>query len=70
MEPKYKLIIEHKKGDRKLVLGGESMDELIDKIIEWQTMGSFEKNRFEKKGTLEKELKSGWYCTKETYGTE
>lgn len=67
MEPKFKLKIENKKNDRNLFLSGESIDELIEKIIEWQTMGSFEKSRFEKKGTLEEELKSGWWCLKETY---
>lgn len=66
MEPKFKLTIESKKGNRKLFLGGESMDELVKKIIKWQTMGSFEKSHYEKKRTLEEELKSGWWL-KETY---
>ena len=64
----FRLNIVNKKGDRHLTLSGDSMDELIEKIISWQTMGDFDKSHFDKKGILEKELNSGWYCTKETYG--
>ena len=47
--------------DRKLVLYAETMNELVDKIIEWQLWENQALDFYKKKGSLENERKSGWY---------
>jgi hypothetical protein len=58
---KLTLTITHGSENRELHLQADTMNEMVEKIIDWQTMGSGDKEYFEKKGKLEKELKSGWY---------
>lgn len=62
---KLTLKIVHNTMDKELNLGADTMNELIEKIIEWQTMGSFDRDFFEKKGRLNEELNSGWYYEKQ-----
>lgn len=47
--------------DRTLVLYAETMNELVDKIIEWQLWENQALDFYKKKGSLENERKSGWY---------
>jgi len=51
--------------DYELYLSATSMNELVDKIIEWQLWENQPLMLFEKqKGRLEKEKNSGWYYFK------
>lgn len=47
--------------DRTTVCSANNMDELLDKIKSFHTIGELEKEYFGRKGTLEKEQSSGWY---------
>lgn len=47
--------------DRSLNLNGDTMNEIVDKIKDWQLWESQALDYYEKKGTLEEEKKSGWY---------
>jgi predicted house-cleaning noncanonical NTP pyrophosphatase (MazG superfamily) len=40
---------------------GKTIEELLEKIREFHTMSNFEKEHYGKKGTLKKQLKTGWY---------
>jgi hypothetical protein len=42
-------------------VSGDSIEEVIEKIKEFHTMGSFEVEHYTKKGKLETEMSSGWY---------
>ena len=42
-------------------VSGDTIEEVISKIKDYHTLTSFEHNIFTAKGTLEQELKSGWY---------
>ena len=54
-----------KKGDnRELNLSAKTMNELVDKIIDWQLWENQALDYYKKKGTLEKEKTSGWYYFK------
>lgn len=46
-------------------VGGNTIEEVIEKIREYHTMGSLQKGICERKGTLEKELSTGWYMKAE-----
>jgi hypothetical protein len=51
-----------KKGDnRELKLSAKTMNELVEKIIDWQLWENQALDYYKKKGILEKEKKSGWY---------
>ena len=47
--------------DQALYLAANNMNELVDKIIEWQLWENQGLDYYKKKGTLQKEKKSGWY---------
>lgn len=51
--------------DRYTTVYGKNIEEVIDKIREYHSFSPFLKQHFTKKGTLSKEVKSGWYL-KET----
>jgi len=50
--------------DKELYLSAKTMNELVDKIIEWQLWENQSLDYYKKKGTLEKEKKSGFYYFK------
>jgi len=50
--------------DQKLVLNANTMNELVEKIIDWQLWENQSLDYYTKKGTLEKEKASGWYYFK------
>ena len=50
--------------DQKLVLNAKTMNELVDKIIEWQLWENQSLDYYKNKGTLEEEKSSGWYYFK------
>ena len=50
--------------DQKLVLNAKTMNELVDKIIDWQLWKNQSLDYYKKKGTLEEEKESGWYYFK------
>jgi|688.fasta_scaffold56686_7 hypothetical protein len=58
---KLTLVIKHNNEDRELHLHADTMNEMIKKIIEWQTMDVGDKEYYKKKGKLQSELDSGWY---------
>lgn len=63
------LKITHKDGDRELYLSADNMDELIDKLIDFQYWENQSYNRWTDEEKI-KEKESGWYCflpTIETY---
>lgn len=47
--------------DRSTQVTGKTIEEIVQKIHEYHTITEFERAHFEKKGTLKKELRSGWY---------
>lgn len=54
-----------KKGDnRELNLSAKTMNELVEKIIDWQLWENQALDHYKNKGTLEKEKTSGWYYFK------
>lgn len=55
------LKITHKDGDRELYLSADNMDELIDKIIDFQQWENQSFNRLTDEEKA-KEKQSGWYC--------
>ena len=57
------LKITHKDMDRELYLSANNMDELIDKIIDFQQWENYEQQFFE---DIDAEKKSGWYCFNHT----
>ncbi len=50
--------------DQTLMLQAKTMNELVDKIIEWQLWENQPLDYYNEKGTLEIEKKSGWYYFK------
>jgi hypothetical protein len=58
---KLSLVIKHNSEDRELCLSADSMNEMVQKIIDWQTMSDEDKEYYEQKGKIERELNSGWY---------
>ena len=40
---------------------GDTIEEVLEKIKYYHTLGDFEREHFTKKGTLQKELDTGWY---------
>ena len=55
-----KLIIT--RGDKqKLCLSAKNMNELVEKIIDWQLWENQFLDDYKRDGTLNKEKKSGWY---------
>lgn len=52
--------------DRSTQVTGKTIEEVMQKIREYHTMSEFEREHFEKKGNLNKELKSGWYFKEKT----
>ena len=38
-----------------------NVNEIEDKVKEWHTMSDFEREHYEKKGTLKDQLDTGWY---------
>ena len=40
---------------------GKNIEEVLEKIKSFHTMGDFEKAHYTKRGTLDAMLKSGWY---------
>lgn len=53
------------KESRELELTANNMNELVDKIIDWQSWENQPLDFFERKGKLEKEKNSGWYFLKD-----
>ena len=51
---------------QELNLNAKTMNELVDKIIEWQLWENQNLDYYKKKGVLNKEKKSGWYYFKIT----
>ena len=51
--------------DQKLMLQAKTMNELVEKIIEWMLWENQPLDYYARKGTLESEKKSGWYYFKE-----
>jgi len=51
--------------DQTLMLHAKTMNELVDKIIDWQLWENQPLDYYIKKGTLDSEKKSGWYYFKE-----
>ena len=51
--------------DRYTTVHGKTIEEVIEKIRDYHSFSPFLKQHFTKKGTLSKEVKSGWYL-KET----
>jgi len=51
--------------DQTLMLQAKTMNELVEKIIEWQLWENQPLDYYDSKGTLESEKKSGWYYFKE-----
>ena len=49
--------------NRSTQVTGKSIEEVLEKIKQYHSMTDFEKQHFERKGTLDKELASGWYVT-------
>lgn len=47
-------------------VSGKTIEEVIEKIRDYHTMGSLQKGICERKGTLTKELKTGWYVKEES----
>ncbi len=47
--------------DRYTQCAAENIDDLLEKIKSFHTLGEFEREYFTSKGTLTKEVKSGWY---------
>lgn len=47
--------------DYTTLVNGKTIEEVLEKIKSFHTMGDFEQEHYRKKGTLTKELKSGWY---------
>jgi hypothetical protein len=58
---KLNLILTHSDGKRQLHLFANDMNEMVEKIIDWQTMDDISKEIYERKGKLKSELDSGWY---------
>jgi len=50
--------------DYELNLSANNMNELVDKIVEWQLWENQPLELFEKKGTLEENKNSNWYYFK------
>lgn len=44
---------------------GDTIQEVLEKIKDFHLLTDFEKNIYEKKGTLEEELATGWYIVEE-----
>jgi len=42
-------------------VSGNTIEEVLEKIQSYHTMGAFEKTHYTKKGTLEQEMKTGWW---------
>lgn len=61
---KLSLVIKHNSENRELYLHADNMNEMIEKIIDWQTMNVENKKYYDKKGKLQSELDSGWYYIK------
>ena len=53
--------------DRSTQFNVNNVNEIEDKVKEWHTMSDFERTHYEKKGTLEAELDTGWYYKVSTY---
>lgn len=51
--------------DQQLHLHAKTMNELVDKIIDWQLWENQSLDYYKKKGTLKKEKESGWYYIKQ-----
>jgi hypothetical protein len=47
--------------DRCTMVHGKTIEEVLDKIRDYHSFSPFLKQHFTKKGTLSKEVKSGWY---------
>ena len=47
--------------DQELYLTAKTMNELVDKIIDWQLWENQNLDYYKKKGVLNEEKKSGWY---------
>jgi hypothetical protein len=47
--------------DHRTVVSGKNIDELLAKIKEFHTMSNFEREHYDSKGTLSKQLRTGWY---------
>jgi len=47
--------------DQTLMLHAKTMNELVEKIIEWQLWENQPLDYYVKKGTLDEERESGWY---------
>ena len=47
-----------------------NVNEIEDKVKEWHTMSDFERDYYEKKGTLDAQLATGWYFKESTEATE
>ena len=50
--------------DQKLVLNAKTMNELVDKVVDWQLWENQSLDYYKKTGTLEEEKSSGWYYFK------
>ena len=49
--------------DHSTYVHAETIEEVLQKIKEYHTMGDFERQHYLTKGTLEEALESGWYVT-------
>ena len=47
--------------DHTTLVGGYTIEEVIEKIRDYHTLGDFERAVFTEKGTLDEEIASGWY---------
>ena len=64
-DKKIKAVISMNNEEYVSHLSGNNIEEIIEKIKEWHAMDAFLKEHLEKRGKLEKAIKSGWY-TKES----
>jgi hypothetical protein len=53
--------------DRLTFCHAETIEELLEKVADFHTMSDFERIHFTKKGTLQKELNSGWYLKEKNH---
>jgi hypothetical protein len=48
---------------RKTVLHAETMEGLMDKLVEWTVMSETEEDIFKRKGTFQSQIESGWWLS-------
>lgn len=61
MKSKYQLHIVSDCGKRETYTSGSTVQECIDKLNDYHTLGEYEQDFYSKKGKLKEEMESGWY---------